>query len=211
VAWLGRTRAHKEPPASTVNGEAEGASSGTPVERTSPGLAALFERLSRDGRHAILDLGAAGSEHLSIFSPFARRIRFAGLLPRPPECEAWAAALRRLPSNEEQPYDVVLAWDVLDRLDPGERPAVIERLAEITAPDARLYAVVDASGAATAHPVRFTLRSPDRVVQVPVGRTETAHPQLLPAHVERTLKPFEVQHAFTLRQGLREYVAAKRG
>ena len=42
------------------------------------------------------------------------------------------------------------AQDILDRLDPDERLALVDRLVELTAPGARLYAVIDASGAATA-------------------------------------------------------------
>jgi len=88
---------------------------------------------------------------------------------------------------------------------------VIARLAEITAPDARLYIVVDASGESMTQPQRYTLLDVDRITQRAVGRPEPAQRQLLPAQVERLLAPFEVVHAFTLRLGLREYVAVKGG
>jgi len=59
--------------------------SGPPsIERASPGLAALFERLHDDGRHSILDFGSAGNRQLRLLGRFARRIRFAGLLPGAP-------------------------------------------------------------------------------------------------------------------------------
>lgn len=179
------------------------------VERASPGLAALFGALHDDGRHAILDLGLAAGRPLRLLGRFGRRIRFAGLLPDPPRAGALTSALYAIPPDPVQPYDVVLAWDVLDRLDAAEREAVVDRLVAVTAPGARLYTVVEASGAVTTRPVRLTLVELDRVTQEPVGPPEPARPQLLPGHVERALAPFEVVNAFNLKVGLREYVAVK--
>jgi hypothetical protein len=121
----------------------------------------------------------------------------------------WLESLRTLAPNPGDPYDVVLAWDVLDRLAPADRSALVARITAVTAPRARLYTVVDASGASVRHPLSFTITARSRVSQVPVGPPEPAHEQLLPAQVERALTPFEVVHAFTLRGGLREYVALK--
>jgi len=179
-------------------------------ERTSPGLTALFASLSEDGRHSILDLGPAGARPLAVLSRFARQIRFAGLVPRAGGGDAWSVALRTLEPNESLPYDVVLAWDVLDRLDPDQRAAAVARLAEITAPRARLYAVVDGSGAAATQPLTFTLVDVGRVSERASGPPEPAPHPLLPAQVERALGPFEVVRAFMLRTGAREYVAMKR-
>jgi len=123
--------------------------------------------------------------------------------------DALRVALDGLPSNPEHPYDVVFAWDVLDRLEPPERKSLLQRLREITGPDARLYASVDTSGADSVQPVRWTLVSPDRISQEPVGAPEPAKPVLLPAQAERLLEPFKVTHAFSLRVGAREYVAVR--
>jgi hypothetical protein len=180
------------------------------VERAAPGVAALFDGLSEDGSHAVLDLGPAVDSHLRLFSGYARRIRFACLLPMQRGDGEWTGALRSLTPHPEQSYDLVLAWDLLDRLSPEARPSLIQRLAEITAPGARLYMVVDASEETTTQPFRFALMGADRVSQWPLGPPEPAPRQLLPAQVERLLVPFEVVQAFTLRSGQREYVAVKR-
>jgi hypothetical protein len=181
----------------------------SPAERRSPGLEALFRTLRDDGSHSILDFGPATSEHLRFLGRFSRRIRFAGLLPDPPRGDAWREAVQRLPPNLDQPYDVVFAWNILDRIDPGARPALITRLDELTAPGTRLFAVVDASGGPTIQPTRTTLLARDRVAETPVGDPEPAHPPLLPAPIERLLTPFKVTAAYTLRSGHREYVATK--
>ena len=92
------------------------------------------------------------------------------------------------------------------------QPAVVlvQRLVDLTAVGARLYVLVDGSGEATPRPLAFSLLSTDRVSQEPVGPPHPAYPQLLPAAVERLLRPFEVVQAFTLRGGWREYLAIRR-
>jgi hypothetical protein len=206
--WLHRIRRAQPRDSEPVESQEELEAS---MERATPGVAALLAGLSEDGSHAVLDLGPAVDSHLRLFSGFARQIRFASLLPYPPRGEGWAAALGTLPPHPHNPYDLVLVWDLLDRLALEERPPLIERLAQLTAPGARLYAVVDTSDGPTVRPLRFTLRGLDRVSQRSVGPPEPAVRQLLPAQVERLLAPFEVVHAFILRQGLREYVAVKGG
>ena len=181
-----------------------------PIERAAPGVAALFAGVSEDKSHAVLDFGAAAETSLRLYSGFARRIRFADLLMDTPHGEAWAAALRALPPHPDQPYDLVMVWNLLDCLAREERPPLVERLTQLTASGARLYVVVDVSGEPNPHPLRFTLPSVDRVGQQAVGPPRPAQPQLLPAEVERLLTPFRVVHAFTLRLGLREYVAVRR-
>jgi hypothetical protein len=181
-----------------------------PRERRSPGLAALFDALEEDGRHSVLDLGAASGAHLRLLGVFARQVRFASLLAGAGRDAAWGEALRALPPNPARPYDVVLAWDVLDRLDAPGRSALVTRLAAVTAPRARLYAIARGEGTMTDGPLVFTLLGRDRVAEEPVAVTAVRGQPLLPAQMERVLLPFEVASAFMLRSGAREYVAIKR-
>lgn len=205
--WLRRIRRRpSEEPASREQEELAPA----PVERAAPGVAALFEGLQEDGGHAILDLGSASPGNFRLYSRFARQIRFADFLVEPPEGAAWAQALRRLRPPPGQGFDLVLAWNLFDRLHSKDRVLLVERLVELTSPGARLYLVVDASGEAVTAPLRFSILDVDRVSQQMVGSPSPAGPQLLPAEVERLLGPFEVVNAFTLRMGLREYMAVKR-
>ena len=179
------------------------------IERAAPGVAALFGGLAEDGSHAVLDFGAAAEGSLRLYSRFARRIRFADMLTDPPRGEAWEAALQALPPHPDQQYDIVVAWNLLDRLAPEDRPPLIERLTQLTAPGARLYVLVDSSGEPESHPLHFSILGPDRVGQQTAGPSRPAQPQLLPAEVKRLLPPFRVEHAFTLRLGQREYMAIR--
>jgi hypothetical protein len=166
--------------------------------------------LHGDGRHCVLDLGAADGRRLRLLGRFARSVRFAGLLPSRTGGEDWLAALESLPSHPRQAYDVVLAWDLLDRVPAPQHAVVVARIAEITADAARLYAVVDSSAAGARRSLSFTLADLEHVSEHEVG-PEPAGPPLLPAQVERALQPFRVARAFTLRSGQREYVALKPG
>jgi hypothetical protein len=179
-----------------------------PVTRRSPALEALFGALHDDGRHRVLDLGEADGRRLRLLGRFARSIRFAGLLPGGPSADGW---LEALPSHPRQAYDVVLAWDLLDRVPASRHAEVVARLAEITADGARLYAVVDSNADATRRTVAFTLADLEHVHEREIGPARPAGTPLLPAQVERALAPFQVARAFTLRSGQREYVATKPG
>ena len=202
--WLRRTERTPLPSAGASDETAPG-----PVELATPGIAALLEGVLEDRSHAVLDLGAAADSSLRVYTRFARRIRFADLLADGTLRLAWAAVLHALPPQPERAYDLVFAWDILDRLFPEERPRLVERLAEVTAPDARLHVVVEASERARTQPLRFTLLDSDRMRCEPSGPARPARWQLLPAEVERLLVPFRVVRAFTLKGGLREYVAVR--
>lgn len=139
------------------------------VRRSSPGLAALFEGVEEGGDHAILDLGPAVGAHLSLFSSFAGQVCFGDLLPHPPRGRALEAALDAIPTHGRLPYDVVLLWNVLDRVTPEERAAIVRKVTDITAPGARLYAVAESSDEPTTRPLRFTLLDRTHVEQRPAG------------------------------------------
>lgn len=182
-----------------------------PPGRGSPGLEASFGGLGLLGDHAILDLGPSVEGNFRHYSQFARRIRFADFLTDPPRGAAFTAALQALGPPSGGAFDLVLVWNLLDLLAPKERARLIHRLDQITGWGARLYMVVDSSGAEVTRPYRFTVLDSSHLRQEPTGRPQPLRFPLLPAEVMRVLTPFEVLHAFTLRHGLREYIGVKEG
>lgn len=176
-----------------------------------PGVAAVLEGVSRDRTHAVLDLGPAADSSLQVYGTFARWIRFADLVSSTRSDAELIAALDDLPENPSRPYDVVFAWDVLDRVRPEHRPQVVARLVELTAPDARLHVIADSSGESFRPPLRFALVDEERISYVQAGPPAPAGASILPAELERVVEPFRVLRAFTTRVGLREYVAARKG
>jgi hypothetical protein len=179
------------------------------VERATPGIAALLEGVSEDQSHAVLDVGPATHTSLRVYGRFAGRVRFADALEEVGAGPGSTAALDLLPPQPEQPYDLVFAWDLFDRLFPEDRQRVMQRLTEITASDAKLYVLVDSSDRPEADPLRFALMDTDRLRYEPTGPPRSVKRRLLPAEVEQLLQPFRVMRAFTLKGGFREYVATR--
>lgn len=207
MGWLSRIRGDADGDARAV--EEDGAGVPPAVARASPGLSALFQGMRREGRHSILDLGEGSNRQMEVLAPYARLIRFVGLVPGGDPVMDDRPDPAALPAHDEHPYDIVLAWGVLDRLATPARAALMDRLSEITAPGARMYAWISDTSTGTVQPVRSTLLEVGKVEEEPVGLPRAAGPQLLPAHVEKLLAPWVVSHAFTLRVGKREYVARK--
>lgn len=183
------------------------------VEAAAPGLAALFEGVSEDGSHAVLDLGSATDSSLSVYSRLARQIRFADLpgVAASPRGGSVKGLLEAIPSQPEHPYDLVFAWDVFDRIFSEYHGPLVARLAEVTTTRARLHVVVHGSEDETLRPLQFRLLDTDRMRYEPTGPTQLARPRLLPAQVGKLLEPFHVVRGFTLKGDLREYVAVRKG
>jgi hypothetical protein len=183
------------------------------VERATPGIAALLEGVSEDQSHAVLDLGPASHTSLRVYGRFAGRVRFADILEEIGGAAGGGPgstpAQELLPAQPERPYDLVFAWDLLDRLFPEDRPRVMRRLAEITAANAKLHVLVDSSDRPETDPLRFALVEADRLRYEPTGRPRPVKRRMLPAEVEQLLQPFKVVRAFTLKGGFRDYVASR--
>ena len=181
---------------------------GEPIVRRAPGLATLLEGIALDGSHAVLDLGPAADSSLRVYGRFARWVRFADL-PASASPPDWVSALDALTRPPERPYDLLFAWDIPSRLGPVGRASLVRRLADLSAPDARLHMVIEASERVGRRPVRFMIDDLGRMRYELIGPARPAPSHLLPAEVERVLAPFQVERAFTLSDGLREYVARK--
>lgn len=188
-----------------------------PVERSAPGVRAMFERVREDAGLAVLDLGSASGTSLRVYRRFADRVQFADLLSVRAR-QGFNAALDSLPDRPDRPFDLIFTWHALDRLRPRERRRLVERLAELSAPDARLHAVVGGVGAtgtgrdeAGEIPHRFGILDTGRIRYERSGRSEPYRERLLPADVEELLAPFSVARGVTLKSGLREYVALRGG
>ncbi len=202
VGWLRRPGPRK--PGS------EGESEPEKMEEASvPGVASLFRECVSLQPHAVLDLGPANSASLAVHGQVARRVRFLDLFSSPDGPRSGLSeTLDTLPPDPPHPFDVVFAWNALDRLFPEERPLLVARLAEFATPSALLHIMVEMSDTSTVRAHRFSLLDAERVTYLRRSPTPRYLPPLLPAEVERLLHPFRVLRAFTLKAGFREYVAS---
>lgn len=182
------------------------------IETAAPGIAALLQGVSQDGGHSVLDLGSGSASSLQVYGTFARHVRFAdlpGYVTSHRGRGSIAGMMEGVPPQPRNPYDLIFAWDVLDQLYTEYHAPLVARLAEVSSPDARLHVVVRASEQDTTRPLRFMLHQTDRMRYESTGREQPARKKLLPAYINQLLLPFRVLHGFTLKGGLREYVAAR--
>ena len=87
---------------------------------------------------------------------------------------------------------------------------MVARLAQLAAPDARLHMVLEAPERTGPRPLRFSLADTGHMRHELTWDDPAPTMRLLPSNVERMLAPFQVVHAFTLKGGLREYMAVRR-
>lgn len=210
MGWLDRI-AGEAPQAAEVPPEGEAVEPDRGEERTSLGLKELFDGVVSDDAHSVLDLGRAAASSFTVFGRYARRIRFADLLRDERRPDLSAAMAASVPVQPDHPYDLILAWDLLDRIDAGERGMVVRRLAELSAPRARIHVLVNASDRPLIQRYQYAVVALDKVRQELDGPERPVGDRMLPAEVERLLDPWEVVRAFSSRSGMREYVGVLRG
>jgi hypothetical protein len=207
VSWLRRPEG-PQPPGRPDPGTATDEA----LESAAPGVAVLLDGLSEDGSHSVLDLGPASPASLAVYARFARHVRFAdltGLALSRRGGEPVQRLLEAVPPQPDRPYDLIFAWDVFDRLFPEDHRPLVRRLADVSAPDARLHMVVSGADQGTATHLRCTLLDTDRVLYEPTGVGRPALSRLLPAQVAHLLVPFRVLRGFTLKGNIREYAALR--
>jgi hypothetical protein len=204
VGWLGRLRSFGRRRAG------ESVSPPGPIIRSAPGLADLFGSLESGKSHVVLDLGTASDASLSVYAHVARQVRFADLGGTPETPPRWDAPLGEAARAMVDRYDVLLLWDTLGWLPREERKRFMARVGELAAPNAWLHLVVEAPERTGPRPVRFGLADTGRMRYELADGGTVATSRLLPADVEKALAPFEVVRAFTLKDGLREYLAVRR-
>jgi hypothetical protein len=179
------------------------------VEGAAPGHAQLFEGARADGKHRLLDLGPGSGAKLALYTPYARRLRFLDLLSNGAPPPGVPALLRGTSPPAGGAFDLVLAWDVLDWIEPAHRPAFMASLDEITGPGARIHLLVRAPDRAPPGRLAFAPLALDRMRYVTLEGPAPPHPPIQSAQVGRILEPFQVVRAFTLKVGFKGFVAVK--
>ena len=199
---------------SLVPQEATPAATPSPAVHASPGFAALFTAAPSVHLARILDLGPAVGENLAFYGRFARTVRFVDMLRD--EIGGGPAARRNVASlldgclkAGDGPYDLVLAWDLLNYLEHDAGRDLIERLEGCTRVGTRLFAMISSGHTMPARPQRFTIVDAQRLAYRETGGGVCASPELAPAEVGRLLAPFRVERSVVLSHGVREYVAVR--
>lgn len=163
----------------------------------------------------VLDLGATSSVNLEFFT--ATRARYAveelhsSLAPcrtgsrTDPRCIASLPGILTFPQGTR--FDAVLAWDVLNYLEPEAIRALFRRLVPWLRRGALVHTLISREGRISARPRRYELVRRDTVRQYPPETGDVLpSPRYVQPILEKHIAPMRVQRGYLLKLGLQEYL-----
>jgi len=175
----------------------------------------VFRRLL-ERRHArVLDLGAAVGPNVSFVGRYAPKLYVSDLYNTlksrpgglPKDRKQFERLLAKdLPSDDLGPFDLILAWDLLNYLS-GEQMAILGRhLARLCRQDTLIFALITNSKEMPRQPIGFRIIDSDTLsytIDSDLGRPS---PLFKESDLNRWLADFDVETSFLLRNGFQEYV-----
>lgn len=179
----------------------------------SPGLLEVVTALRSDGQNSVLDLGPAITENLAFFADKVARMQIIDGLCRDESdgsIDSVSNTLSDLLLSGVSTFDLVLAWDVLDYLSMERVSVVVDLLAQLCRPDARLHMIVSGTGTMPDLPTRYRIIDGENLSYENATHDVVGAPTRTPGIVEKMLEGFRIEHCFVLRHGVHEYVAARR-
>ena len=189
-----------------------------PLVYTSPGLESLTRRLRKDGTYRILDLGSAQGATVDFFSAYSCRIRivdFHGTVTERQEAQDERDPLDQTLlsglSADAGPFDVILAWDLLNYLDRAQFARVMARLSHLSRAGTNLLAFMYTQGDIPAHPPVYRILDGKTLSCGPGHPDLRPGPGYSPAEVEQLFQGFGGLRAFLLRHGPMEYLLSRPG
>jgi len=214
-----RWRLHRTPaPAGTPPDSGSDPPGGAREEsHHSPGLKEALARV-REGRHcSVLDLGPAMNSTIQYLSRFGCRLRVVDLQNElagaagggSQPADRLAAAISRILPDDLEAFDLTLAWDVFDHLDPEPARVLAARLLRLCRHRGRLFALTASQVEMLRPGTAFAIRDESTLLCRP-GAGEPRRRRLFnPGDFERLLGGFRIESSCLWRSGMREWVAAR--
>jgi hypothetical protein len=116
----------------------------------SPGITAIYNELKVSREHRVLDLGSSSARNFNFFTQLSCKIRFENLT----EClvdngqhsrigQTLQSALEDYlnPFQQDEKFDVVLTWDLINYLDEAAVAWLVAKLVSLCRPNALLHLV----------------------------------------------------------------------
>lgn len=211
MKWFGGRRETERPAGAPAAGEV--AAEPAPESHRSLALATVLAELPEESALSVLDLGPAVGANLDFLAARYRcRLQFADLWGSAPahrfaDPEADPAALfAELLPLDGPPFDLVLAWDLLNYLRREQIRALAERLAPACRPGGRLFAMVLTGREIPRRPLTYEMRPGGELVYRDAGGPTRAGPRYRPAEIDDLTPGFAVDRSYLLRHGVQEYL-----
>jgi hypothetical protein len=175
----------------------------------------VLRRLLEKRNARVLDLGAAMGPNVSFVGRYAPKLYIADLFNTirsrpgglPKERKQLERLLTRdLPASDLGPFDLILAWDLLNYLS-GEQMAVVGRhLTRLCRREGLVFALITNAKSMPNLPISFRIVDSDTLayqIDSDMGRPS---PLFKEPDLQRWLPDFAVETSFLLRNGFQEYV-----
>lgn len=184
-----------------------------PVVYKSLGLSALLGQLQSDYKYSILDLGQALGANVEFWSRFQCRLYiedfyrgYSARIALGPEDSRETILAELLPFSQETCFDIILAWDLFNYLDPEELEALIGRLSSWCRQGTLLFALISSQPRIPAQPTVFRIVDCEQMIYETHTQEMRPCPRHQPRDLARLMARFAVSSSFLLRHGVQEYV-----
>lgn len=167
----------------------------------------------------MLDLGPALGASVEFLAGYSVQLFIADLYRSvrsstgqlPPDANRLGRLLEeQLPVPEERPFDLVLAWDLLNYFAADQLEALGQHLGSLCRPGGQLFALIATRGPISDRPLNFEIVASDLLRYGETAATERDTPGYHETALERLLDAFAVQTSFLLRNGMQEYIFTRR-
>jgi hypothetical protein len=178
-------------------------------------LKVVLRRLLDKPGCRVLDLGPALGGNVGFLSRYAPKLfiadlyntlrsRSAGLPSEPKKLERLIS--QDLPAGLDGPFDLILAWDLLNYFGTVQMSSLARRLAGHCHADSLVFALISTLKRIPDRPIKFEIVDVETLrytIDSPLGRSSPMHKE---PDLNRGLPGFEVEASFLLRNGLQEYI-----
>lgn len=178
-------------------------------------MAMLVEQAGDRSDWRVLDLGPAFGSSLDFLSRFASRIfiedlyhtlvstgrQFSGEGRQ--YCPLYDALL---PYDAQEPFDLILLWNLLDYLDREEITRLASHLASLARPGTIVHALVSTRQKIPASPTAFKITGNGQLVHRDPDGTQCDGPRYGQVRLLELMRGYRVKRSFLLRNGLQEYL-----
>ena len=179
----------------------------------------VLRRFKAVGGNKILDLGPAVGRNVQYLGRFAPMIPISDLYNtlrnlhnlRGPDRTRFDKILTQdLPTPDKGPFDLVLAWDLLNYLEREHLTELDQRLAKLCRRESLIFSLIATHKQIPDNPIRFLIIDADTLRYETSSRSIRKAPLYKEPDLDRFMPSFEVETSFLLRNGMQEYVLTSR-
>ena len=182
-------------------------------------LDVLFHQLRQRRNYNILDLGSAFGANVDFLSQFSRRIYIEDLYQTlisfnffsPEDGVNYADVFEYLlPYRRETCFDVILAWDLFNYLEPPEYLHLTRHLSKYCRTDSFLFALISTHKHIPEKPTNYKIIDQQTLLYEKSSTILRSCPRYEETDLRRLMPDFRVCNSFLLRNGIKEYLFARK-